>query len=1180
VIGEALAFALGASPKFLRANASSSLVNNRSALNSCTKVSVKLENSDYGEKCKVQRVFSGTSSKYYWKADTCTAKREISLSELKEKLASFNVPAANLDRFIVMQNRVSTKVKQPQELTKHLELVIGTSHYEEKIKEADQEIIKQSTELDCMQESLHEIELKRKQLNPEVEKWNMFTQKWHEFSERKALFLRKQERSLRARLQICRDQKEHEMHELGQIQTKLSSLQGLLTNLNLERTQLHIVRQDCQKKHKSAQRRYDLLRTKMIKEEVQLKEAEKEAALQNDRYQKEESSLQKREEDVQKELHLVSGNISELESKKHKNYQEKEEAEQKRLSILSLGDNILQSDNFTGQEEALLSLKITRLQERLNVSNERRKNNISRASQLAVEMEISKKELEEVLKIEEDRERKLSAIENRVSLLHKEIDLINEQKIPRLRKEISNNQVEMKHLIKKIQDIQNRPEKLSKEDEAAKVLAQNLKGKLHGRISDLATVSNHLARAVNSILCHLTNPATTFVVNNRDTANVVISYFQEKHIGIATCEILSELSLQFKCINHCESGASVRPILQDLHCSENYRPVFQKYFGSWCTAKDLCAAISYFKRKQSYSETYNIVTEDGDIFKKDGEVISTSQGIRGRVAFKSVDDISNQEELNTVLIWEEALKQKVKQTDELESSLAMQLTNLELLKSQEHEYCEQIKKMAESKKFHSFSNAASVRTKLEKLQIELNDIQNAILDDHDDGKLQKNIQELKQDQMNLKGKLEASENFPSCNPQLVELIKTIRQLDEEIRSCTNEIRKKKSSAKILETQLEAIKSGGKYMLSLSEKLSALESQKKSFLLTKEQVQQAEFEKSSRKTDIEKIESEITAFETEITEHSKEEKKLRSREVHIKNEFNRLIASETTTEEQLGKVLVALREGCDPQFHKKVCCEPSSPSSLQQLVNEAEDEEGLVLAREEMSLNEIRRSICADVLDEDVKYRKNESYFLKELDRLSQLIELQRNHKEKLENERYNVFRESVKKDIFYSLSSTVKKRVAFPFKGSPKPDAKEIGFRRRGSTSGKHEKEACRRGGKTRHQRQIGFRVSGNMKHETCRSQRMSRCSRVPQTRKHCKGKAGFGGGETWRKSTGQKHVAPPPKLDADASYISEPETKEKLGNSGGSRFWENAGIKHMSRHPPNPMQMQRRNPNPIGNRP
>jgi hypothetical protein len=97
--------------------------------------------------------------------------------------------------------------------------------------------------------------------------------------------------------------------------------------------------------------------------------------------------------------------------------------------------------------------------------------------------------------------------------------------------------------------------------------------------------------------------------------------------------------------------------LHDLQCLENYRPVFQKYFGNWCVAKDLCAATTYFKRKQGYSETYDVVTEDGVIFKKDGEVIAANWDSKEKAAFKSSDDISKQDESRTIVILEEALKE-------------------------------------------------------------------------------------------------------------------------------------------------------------------------------------------------------------------------------------------------------------------------------------------------------------------------------------------------------------------------------------------------------------------------------------------------------------------------------------------------------------------------------------------
>jgi hypothetical protein len=224
-----------------------------------------------------------------------------------------------------MENRVSAKIKQPQELIKHLELVIGTGHYEEEIKEADQQIGKQITELECMQQSLSEIELKRKQLSPEVEKWKGFTEKWDQFCKRK-------------------------------------TLQGSLTKLNLEHTELHTLLQDCQSKYKISKKQYDSQRIKMIKEEVQLKEAEKEVALQKDRDQKEHKSFAKREKEAQKEMNLLSIDMNELESKKQVICKEKEETEQKRALILSSVSNNLKLDDSTVQEEAFLTVKIARMQ--------------------------------------------------------------------------------------------------------------------------------------------------------------------------------------------------------------------------------------------------------------------------------------------------------------------------------------------------------------------------------------------------------------------------------------------------------------------------------------------------------------------------------------------------------------------------------------------------------------------------------------------------------------------------------------------------------------------------------------------------------------------------------------------------------------------------------------------------
>eukprot|EP01018_Ginkgo_biloba_P006311 Gb_07517 [translate_table: standard] len=75
------------------------------------------------------------------------------------------------------------------------------------------------------------------------------------------------------------------------------------------------------------------------------------------------------------------------------------------------------------------------------------------------EIEISEKELKERLEFEEEQERKFSAAENRLSQLRKEIHLMREEKLAKLKEEISKNEVDAKYLLKKIQDIQHRPDK-------------------------------------------------------------------------------------------------------------------------------------------------------------------------------------------------------------------------------------------------------------------------------------------------------------------------------------------------------------------------------------------------------------------------------------------------------------------------------------------------------------------------------------------------------------------------------------------------------------------------------------------------------------------------------------------------------------------------------------------------
>eukprot|EP00252_Welwitschia_mirabilis_P022970 TRINITY_DN6380_c0_g1_i19.p1 TRINITY_DN6380_c0_g1~~TRINITY_DN6380_c0_g1_i19.p1 ORF type:complete len:529 (+),score=81.34 TRINITY_DN6380_c0_g1_i19:306-1892(+) len=437
-------------------------------------------------------------------------------------------------------------------------------------------------------------------------------------------------------------------------------------------------------------------------------------------------------------------------------------------------------------------------------------------------------------------------------------------------------EVELNRLQKKLSEIQNRGEKLSKEDDAANALIRTLKGKLHGRITDLFTVINEMEKPVAGILCHLTNPATTFIVEDRDTANVIISYFSEKRIGIATCEILSELRTRFKNANTSETGPYVRPALQNLEFEERFRSVFLKYFDKWCIARDLCAATSHFQRKQGYSEAYHIVTENGDIFKKDGEVVAANWSTKVKLALVSRSDSIKKDESNSLLIINEVHERKMKYRNEVESHLTEGMQKLEQLKSQKTELYEQIQKLKQSFNSLSDSGKEAVLRKLEDRETKLGLIMK-LINDKEDLHLTKEIKTLNGKLETVRRQIGGIEGTLPYESDLLGITRKIKDLDDTMRLYARRLQEKLSASKSLRNRLEVLKSGGKYMASLSEKSTELVLLRERFLQTKKQLQRMEHKLKSE-NELEVLISKKRKLETHISDCSHEETVVKSNEV--------------------------------------------------------------------------------------------------------------------------------------------------------------------------------------------------------------------------------------------------------------------------------------------------------------
>lgn len=106
---------------------------------------------------------------------------------------------------------------------------------------------------------------------------------------------------------------------------------------------------------------------------------------------------------------------------------------------------------------------------------------------------------------------------------------------------------------------------------------------------------------------------STIVVEDRETAIRVAEAFRREQGGVITCLILSELnrsSVKYPSIPH------VRPLVEAIECSEEFKPLVQKLFGRWLLAENDDTAIGVQRRVNGW----DCVTMDGVVYTAKGEV--------------------------------------------------------------------------------------------------------------------------------------------------------------------------------------------------------------------------------------------------------------------------------------------------------------------------------------------------------------------------------------------------------------------------------------------------------------------------------------------------------------------------------------------------------------------------------
>eukprot|EP00803_Ostreobium_quekettii_P002263 evm.model.scf_410.8 EVM.evm.TU.scf_410.8 scf_410:56597-63632(-) len=164
--------------------------------------------------------------------------------------------------------------------------------------------------------------------------------------------------------------------------------------------------------------------------------------------------------------------------------------------------------------------------------------------------------------------------------------------------------------------------------------SDQLGGQFYGRLSNFSFVPNpDNVVAVNAALADATNLRNCLTVSDRNTAHRVLQFFARNKIGMATCQILSELpeppgrQAGSRTDGHgSDCGKCLK--LPSLVATSNagLEKVFHRLLGNWVLAEHRDRAVEMVRewsRAEGGRASFapNIVTRQGELFKSDGEIL-------------------------------------------------------------------------------------------------------------------------------------------------------------------------------------------------------------------------------------------------------------------------------------------------------------------------------------------------------------------------------------------------------------------------------------------------------------------------------------------------------------------------------------------------------------------------------
>lgn len=108
----------------------------------------------------------------------------------------------------------------------------------------------------------------------------------------------------------------------------------------------------------------------------------------------------------------------------------------------------------------------------------------------------------------------------------------------------------------------------------------------------------------------------SFITEDRETANNVLQFFRSNRIGLASCDILSELRDK-RLLPASSLRSDTVALASKVLSLEKFRPVIEKYFSNWVVVPDRNAAVQALEADNAKGlKPFNVVTLSGELFKK------------------------------------------------------------------------------------------------------------------------------------------------------------------------------------------------------------------------------------------------------------------------------------------------------------------------------------------------------------------------------------------------------------------------------------------------------------------------------------------------------------------------------------------------------------------------------------